>query len=571
MVKQRTSWPEPWEDHYFVEGLLNQKRLVTYGGVRLPYDGPLKHWPEFRDYLLHRMDGEAFDFDRFEGSDAQRKAMGYPWRIARSLARWTQGSRRIFTITEELQDLLEGMTLGAVGWNEIVLPFDAFILALPRPILALAEDMSPQEAFDLIFVEKVVDPDRDGFRMEFGCVSPNILQYRPLGETVRKDWLKAVEKVRRNRLERMMDLQRASMKKEALFWRHEIEHDILEQSRLGDIDEAFGDESLPTGPYSAAWREFRPNLEILRYVGAFSLYLMSLPPQSGHRSNWQPADPSPDPKAITRGTEVCSVSSVFTLTTEEREAFRWSPSGRRQQAAHFRRGHFRKRPGQGSDPDAPKVVLVRPALVRGDRLKPGELPGGSLANLKPLGGITEVLKTSAFSFPRIENDDLFSKNFQQQNNRFLRSSWLAGAVGIEPTLAVLETAVLPLYETPMRARSYRLAVVPASSGPKNKKTPPLGDEAAYGWFLAIYRSMSRRHNGQNGSSDRSAASWSRSHSGRSSFWAMTQGRVQWAPNQSRRSSPRRLSGAPNKWPNSCTTVVRKIPSRSRRRGSVRYR
>lgn len=45
--------------------------------------------------------------------------------------------------------------------------------------------------------------------------------------------------------------------------------------------------------------------------------------------------------------------------------------------AHFRRGHWRRPPGQGDDPTASKTVWVRPTLVRRDRLPEGALPGGS--------------------------------------------------------------------------------------------------------------------------------------------------------------------------------------------------
>jgi hypothetical protein len=124
-----------------------------------------------------------------------------------------------------------------------------------------------------------------------------------------------------------------------------------------------------------------------RLIAAFCLYLLSLPPGDPNRSEWTkpPKQGKPDPRAITNDALICNVTSTFTLSAEERTVF-LDPGPRRhgpELSTHFRRGHFRRRPGEGNDPAAPKMILVKPALVRGDRLREGELPAGALTNAKP--------------------------------------------------------------------------------------------------------------------------------------------------------------------------------------------
>lgn len=118
-----------------------------------------------------------------------------------------------------------------------------------------------------------------------------------------------------------------------------------------------------------------------RIVAGLCLYLTTLPTRTSHRSEWRPADSlakRPDPRAITTGAEVCLVSSVYELTAQEREVIeRVGPRGYYELCCHFRRGTWRRKPGFGQDPTAPKVVHVRPTIVRKDRLPEGAVPGGS--------------------------------------------------------------------------------------------------------------------------------------------------------------------------------------------------
>lgn len=83
---------------------------------------------------------------------------------------------------------------------------------------------------------------------------------------------------------------------------------------------------------------------------------------------------------MTNDADVCTVSSIYRLTPEERKLIGDHAVSRRgtvELCAHFRRGHWRRPPGKGDDPTAEKTVWVRPTLVCRDRLAAGSMPGGN--------------------------------------------------------------------------------------------------------------------------------------------------------------------------------------------------
>ena len=128
---------------------------------------------------------------------------------------------------------------------------------------------------------------------------------------------------------------------------------------------------------------------LLRVVVGLVLYLKTLPADSRHVS--PPTQPFrsglPDRKVITNRWEVCNVTSVIPLTREERVFYgiegnlEQQRQAKRELSCHFREGHWRRPPGKGDDPTAPRTVHVRPCIVRRDRLpKDGGLPAGAIKN-----------------------------------------------------------------------------------------------------------------------------------------------------------------------------------------------
>jgi hypothetical protein len=156
-------------------------------------------------------------------------------------------------------------------------------------------------------------------------------------------------------------------------------------SSLGDLT------TLEWGEPAGEPAVFEKQQDPFHLVSAFIAYLSTLPPGSPYLSDWTAKSKSylrnkrgaRDPRSITDGARICTVSSSYVLSQAEQAVIgRREQTGTYQVRPHFRRGHFRRRPGHGHDPAAPRVVWVRPTLVRADRLPPGGIPGGTEAVLK---------------------------------------------------------------------------------------------------------------------------------------------------------------------------------------------
>lgn len=126
-------------------------------------------------------------------------------------------------------------------------------------------------------------------------------------------------------------------------------------------------------------------LESTRLAAGLSLYLgMGGTECARSAADWKPSVESGRlTRAITSEAQVCEVASMHRLSTAEVAAIE-GVSGHGSGnlvSAYFRRGHWRKKPGQGADPLAPKTTWVRPTLVCRDRLPEAGLPVGAVTAL----------------------------------------------------------------------------------------------------------------------------------------------------------------------------------------------
>lgn len=317
---------------------------------------------KLRPFVLGRRPELTFeDFETPVNADADNARQREDLRI---LHTWCHASRKAYVITDELKALLCGMSLGELEWTDLVFPHDAFALAFETPLDLPSAD-GPIRVCGLMFSWLQSNPDATP-SLVIKLYSEEVLAYQPLGE-----YEKSKLRQPQGQLRRLADALKQLQQRlgESPRVRMQIDARCLYELRIQDTNTLRSPNS-DQSDYS----------ELYRLIAGFCFYLQTLPPGSPHRSAWTGVkNPGkPDPNAITNGAEICMVSSSVTLTAEERKAF--GGEGRltdRELSAHFRRGHFRRAPGTGNDPTAPKVVLVRPTLVRKDRLQPGELVGGS--------------------------------------------------------------------------------------------------------------------------------------------------------------------------------------------------
>lgn len=389
-----------WETLCFLGNV--QGRAVSGLGGKTNYaiDGPLVHAHEFRKYLLglrHEKKKEViFDSERFFPSYEFQVAITGPFgSVSTFLASWTFHSRRVFHLTRELQVLLSATSLDGMKWSDIAWPFPAFAVTLEQPIMDHRGDkldciVVSQSFFRDNQRQQIISGDQpregDEKALSFLLLSRQLCNLGKLSATLKKKLEDAVSKKQWRRVTSLIGLTPENGKevKGSVF--SFINTDLIANMMVTD---SIRDLIIKTDQLVDPKTDLKTNPcqewdEAARIVVGLCLYLQTLPVKSPHRSGWKPARDGmfkPDPLAITSEAEVCTVSSVYTPTREEREIFGLEGEERRhaqyEVRTHFRRGHWRRPPGLGNDPNASKVIWVRPTLVRQDRLPQNALPGGT--------------------------------------------------------------------------------------------------------------------------------------------------------------------------------------------------
>lgn len=314
-----------------------------------------------------------------------------------SLAPWTFHSRRVFHLTEELQALLAATSLRGMKWSDVSWLFPSFVVILEQPIVG-----DSGKADCIVVNQALYRNDRTQYVITSGELrlgDEKVLYMRllprelcnigKLSTTLKKQIESAIAAKQWRRVCNLIDVTPESGQPiSGLTF-------ALDMNRVADelVTKSIKGLVLESGMPIDNRSTFRTSSltewnEAARIVVGMCLYLSTLPLKSPHRSNWTPArqqSNKPDSLAVTSEAEVCTVSSVHTLTREEREVLGLE-GAERQRAhyevkTHFRRGHWRRPPGMGDDPNALKIVWVKPTLVRRDRLPENALPSGAEAQL----------------------------------------------------------------------------------------------------------------------------------------------------------------------------------------------
>jgi hypothetical protein len=359
------------EDTAIVTRALTRKGIYKQNGVLVKLSGILLNYMKLRPFLQTRSaDPEVavVDFDSPILSEGENKLRRESLRM---LQEWCHQSRKAFAITDELKDLLVGMSFGDLRWEDLVFPHPAFALSFETPLRVQREG----DSFDSCGVLAAWVQDKQYVlpTLFLRFFSKQMQEYIPLNGYHRS---------------KALDPRTSSGMLRSIFDQLWSRFDGLESATLSIGLQSF--EGLRVADTQSKLSEEigrgLDHTELYRLIAGFCFYLQTLPSGSPHRSQRTRVKNfgKPDPNAITNGAEICTVSSSVTLTQEERKAF--GGEGRltdRELSAHFRRGHFRRAVGTGNDPNAPKVVIVRPTMVRKDRIRPGELVGGSQVTVKP--------------------------------------------------------------------------------------------------------------------------------------------------------------------------------------------
>lgn len=373
-----------WEDRCFMSSLIVRMALAGNQPPPCPLEGPLVHWRELRSYVLGYRTGQPFDKERFLGSEKTRTFLYPDTLLPIELAAWSSSSRRVFRMSSDLQLLLEATDLGDFSFSEIPWPFDSFVLLLETPIACL--NGTHVDAILVTTCYKILDSKSTMVQIHLLPQEIDKREFLPTHAV--HDFEDALKKGRSQRMKKLIDR-----------WSHTAAPFMRTFFSLDKrADASVAGSAFNTMKESVGTKAGQSNLDAnieqyphwdaaVRVVAGLCLYLKSLPARNNQAGDWIKPPSVPDWKAIINASEVCSVTSVHTLTAEEQQDLRGAVNEERsgpkhQVRAHYRRGHWRRAPGYGGDQNSPRVIHVRPTLVRRDRLPEGAAPGGSESRIK---------------------------------------------------------------------------------------------------------------------------------------------------------------------------------------------
>ena len=362
-----------WEDYWFLLELLEAANPSA--SKRLKNDAMVNH-RAFRLLLLQRGvsrlgSDELVDLTRFlPPADIAAEVPPTFANLPCLIASWSVHSRRIYSMSAELQAVLRSTSIHRMRWADLSLPFPAFGIQLEQPI----RDPDGEE-FSLVFLNSVETTSGTAWAIQ--TLSNRCLEYQPLAQHQRQ------QLEQKNQRGKQSSLRQAV---EGLFSRfgciggYSFGLQAADRSELvvRTVERLARAHNLSEGTRHAFDR-------MTRMVVGLTLYLKALPAGSPHLSAWtkRHLPDALDLRAVTREAELCAVSSLYKLSPEERDHLGLNGEPREHPelalATHFRSAHWRRARGTGGDPNAPKVERVRWTIVRRDRLPAtGGLPRGTI-------------------------------------------------------------------------------------------------------------------------------------------------------------------------------------------------
>jgi hypothetical protein len=370
-----------WEDLYLIDEATT--RLGIESGIRKSQElvGPVKHWRELRNHLL-MIQGNDFDLRRFmlpkdlSDSPLSHSSMMATWdncfqHLPLQLASWVLGSRRVFQLTDDLVERFTAADYSNYKWSDLLWPFNAFAIQLESPVNAFDDSDYQLQMFLVTSVyqvceEGLLDPDRT---MEFG-----MFYSKRDGNVMPSEFLDSKE---RDRLDDDLRHKR---------WNKVRKRIIPIGQKLVNGEMMYPPGS--TDPYAVDKSDFVDDSNPSKIIAGLCLYLEALPTEVTENYPWRQTVPIKTQrevrKIITDGELVCQVNDFNVISPETISLF---PETLRAGPAysvtpHWRRGHFRRARGQGKNPNAPKTIEVKPALIHKDQLPEGAVPGGAQSSVR---------------------------------------------------------------------------------------------------------------------------------------------------------------------------------------------
>lgn len=377
-------WEEWWSWQWWYQRVV----LDLQETGRRPKEGDSGFWKEegaflnfeaFRDYLLRVHQDNAvtrsalsdFKWPKAEDAEAEFKTQhtGLLHTVPNALESWTRCSRRVYEVDRTLQAFLAVTSLGRLKLRDIQLPHESYLLRLAYPVRLTTGInatsvlvTSVEGGISIMLISEEAKNYAYAVRPRLmargrGVVRVDIAAFTRQCSVA----LETIVNSGRGQVQLLPDDDRT------------IEDGLRAMPEI-DIDAPGGDE-LSEEDWELA---IASAIAAVRVALGFAVYLQSIPLGVARMSQPRPLiqPGAVDPNCITEKAEICRISCVYELSVQERAVLEKGPraipaeeGGPRSWG--FVRGYWRRLPGLGNVPGAPRTERVRSYVRRSDRAPDG--------------------------------------------------------------------------------------------------------------------------------------------------------------------------------------------------------
>ena len=374
-----------WEDTLLIAQA--ELTVAASGGNPIAIEnlkGSAINWDQLRKALLSR---QPLNEDRFLTPDCVVRTHFMNSSILNSLPfmlhKWSMTSRRVYDLSPDFQRSLEVTSISKIAWEDVTEPFVTFGVSLPIPVPW--DVAGAQGLIDFVFVEfSSAGVSFVGFGENFNgreFFTPE--KKRRIMRAIRAKEIGTLRAIlhgftKENYAMPASHMVTLPMKSGPIV--EELEDTNFDSTILGEATATeIGSTKLP-----GFWQLIiRTVIGLCLNLETFSKTRTAQDIQVDDWRKNKTARPSTvDNQAITDESMVCAVKLVGPLAKDEAEYHArirtlGIKAATRELPAHFRRKHWRRRPGTGHDPLAPRTVKVSSSRVNSHRLPEHGLPAGS--------------------------------------------------------------------------------------------------------------------------------------------------------------------------------------------------
>lgn len=347
--------------------------------------GAIKNWRSFRNAVLDR--NKRITVEEFGVPDKIFynyfvEVITYQF-FPHVFANWSRSSRRVYSLSQDMQIDLELTSVAGITWQDVNPPFPCFVINLPIPVPGLFNNL----------IDTLVVEFKKGW-LHVIALGDELDSFKPLPDELRK---KIASAARNQNFAKLQGLCAQARTQQHFYipanQYGEIRHGNLSEEIIPDrleVEDLTFDSIRPPDEKEKK-RSLRFWIPIYRIIIGLCMHLEDLQqsnvetsPQGDQKQN---SPVTTDPKAVTSTENLLTVNYGGQLTAEERRIHGiirrvGSIEALRELGSHFRSAHRRRPPGQGDNPTARKSVKVKWTIVNEARLPVDALPSGSVVEVK---------------------------------------------------------------------------------------------------------------------------------------------------------------------------------------------